>query len=933
MTTECESVVSPSLGTENLPHPLSLPSNTMRSAAHTQSGISYEGRVSLISPMNTYEAALRMETPSNQFLPPNLHSPPFSSPRGYGFINPDQFGFSFSEDNRRPMFHLQPQSHSTPGSSRDFDLYNHYQSERANEGNVQIKREVVDPDYQRYDLTNNYSENLQPGVFNNVESKDPKETFAQESETHEKLQNPHHEAVKEASDSTLLSAEHHLNREFITNGNSRSPQPLSPSAFPENDESGPCSAESDCPDPRDAAEIQASLMNTSFDGSQEIFHHGENSKSLKCQFCPYSTDSKSQFSSHMNCHFDHKCTKCEFTTQTTDQIKEHLQEEHGLTIEDTEEFESTRVPRVNSQGKVKTFKCKQCDYIAITKSDFWKHAKTHIKSEKLLSCSKCPFVTEYKHHLEYHLRNHFGSKPYKCNKCTYSCVNKSMLNSHMKSHSNIYQYRCSDCTYATKYCHSLKLHLRKYGHTPAMVLNPDGSPNPVPIIDIYGTRRGPKLKKDENGMPILPPQYQLQAQFVKAHMEVTGSIPPAPIVPPEKTINKAGSARNLSLPPTAFPNPFTFPPNPQNYASFIPHEFKEVPRQMRKPSGEKPSPNNSLEKEESLNASKSPEVEDSLKCDLCNFSTESKDILSHHMLLHAKEEEAAADTIESLSVPAKENSDDKSRHVQKEANLVSNSFTKEEIPPTQVIPPTLPSTQNTLQEYFARAMNPLIYSPMISGQNFIHPAIDLQQQLQRLFYQSSKRDYSVAEKNLTLSPIKLNSNQNESVLDLSKDQTLHESDSIQHHSSTASPPFLTSSSIPEVSTPPSKSRRKGRAYKLERIALRLSGSGEEGESSCNEGGPEIQKEQEEKRSKGTSEVPPLLPLDLPESKSRPTNAKMKWGEAHQCQYCDIAFKDVVMYTMHMGYHGYKDPFTCNMCGFDAVDKLSFFLHIGRSSHL
>ena len=129
--------------------------------------------------------------------------------------------------------------------------------------------------------------------------------------------------------------------------------------------------------------------------------------------------------------------------------------------------------------------------------DFWNHTRVHIKPEKMLCCPKCNFVTEYKHHLEYHLRNHFGTKPFKCDSCSYTCVNKSMLNSHMKSHTNIYQYRCQDCTYATKYCHSLKLHLRKYGHKPAMVLNPDGTPNPLPIIDVYGTRRGPKLKKDD----------------------------------------------------------------------------------------------------------------------------------------------------------------------------------------------------------------------------------------------------------------------------------------------------------------------------------------------------------------------------------------------------------------------------------------------------
>ena len=89
-------------------------------------------------------------------------------------------------------------------------------------------------------------------------------------------------------------------------------------------------------------------------------------------------------------------------------------------------------------------------FVAVTKEDFWRHTKMHIKPEKMLNCPKCPFVTEYKHHLEYHLRNHFGSKPFKCPSCSYTCVNKSMLNSHMKSHTNIYQYRCQDCNYATK---------------------------------------------------------------------------------------------------------------------------------------------------------------------------------------------------------------------------------------------------------------------------------------------------------------------------------------------------------------------------------------------------------------------------------------------------------------------------------------------------
>lgn len=151
-------------------------------------------------------------------------------------------------------------------------------------------------------------------------------------------------------------------------------------------------------------------------------------------------------------------------------------------------------PKFNSHGKVKKFKCKQCNFTAIIKVDFWAHARQHIKPEKLLECQLCPFVTELKHHLEYHIRKHKNLKPFRCNQCSYSCVNKSMLNSHLKSHSKVYQYRCADCDYATKYCHSFKLHLRKYTHKPDMVLNEDGSPNPLIVIDVYGTRRGPKMK-------------------------------------------------------------------------------------------------------------------------------------------------------------------------------------------------------------------------------------------------------------------------------------------------------------------------------------------------------------------------------------------------------------------------------------------------------
>ncbi|KAF7635108.1 hypothetical protein Mgra_00005549 [Meloidogyne graminicola] len=115
-------------------------------------------------------------------------------------------------------------------------------------------------------------------------------------------------------------------------------------------------------------------------------------------------------------------------------------------------------------GKPKQYKCKQCPHLSHSKKEQWTHARLHIPKQKQLCCTICDFVTEYKHHLEYHYRNHNGQKPFNCPTCAYTCVNKSMLNSHMKSHTPNFQFKCIDCTYQTKYSHSLRMHLRKYKH-------------------------------------------------------------------------------------------------------------------------------------------------------------------------------------------------------------------------------------------------------------------------------------------------------------------------------------------------------------------------------------------------------------------------------------------------------------------------------------
>ena len=55
-------------------------------------------------------------------------------------------------------------------------------------------------------------------------------------------------------------------------------------------------------------------------------------------------------------------------------------------------------------------------------------------------------------------------------------------------------------------------------------------------------------------------------------------------------------------------------------------------------------------------------------------------------------------------------------------------------------------------------------------------------------------------------------------------------------------------------------------------------------------------------------------------------------DEYECPHCKISFGDCIMYTMHMGYHGYKDPYQCNMCGNTCKDRVEFNLHIARVAH-
>ncbi|CAL8389019.1 unnamed protein product [Arctogadus glacialis] len=56
------------------------------------------------------------------------------------------------------------------------------------------------------------------------------------------------------------------------------------------------------------------------------------------------------------------------------------------------------------------------------------------------------------------------------------------------------------------------------------------------------------------------------------------------------------------------------------------------------------------------------------------------------------------------------------------------------------------------------------------------------------------------------------------------------------------------------------------------------------------------------------------------------------GALYPCSHCRVIYLDYVMFTIHMGCHGFRDPLECNVCGHRSRDRYEFTSHIARGEH-
>ncbi|XP_039971220.1 protein hunchback [Bactrocera tryoni] len=557
--------------------------------------------------------------------------------------------------------------------------------------------------------------------------------------------------------------------------------------------------------------------------------------------------------------------------------------------------ESIRFPLYNSHGKMKNYKCKTCGAIWVTKIQFWDHVRTHMKPDKILQCPKCPFVTELKHHLEYHIRKHKNLKPFQCDKCSYTCVNKSMLNSHRKSHSSVYQYRCADCDYATKYCHSFKLHLRKYEHKPGLVLDEEGVPNPSVVIDVYGTRRGPKSKSTSSG--------------IKRSNNTNSN-----------NVNERLTVKSL-----------------QDQKNSTEYKLSEAQLSTALQSFSLPTQHHQMP----VSPAKSPSS-------ISDLSSHSQGLSQQNTRQQQKQNLPTENTETSSTISA---------------------ITDTNAPMTSLLPPLATLLQQNPNMAFFPYWNLNLQMLAAQQQAVVLAQMSPSRREKALRKLQNAQSTEADDEEVNDVEDEVDRKSTDSAMDLSQGSPVKDDPDNRKTPVIASNIRLQdeSNNTPIVSTN-GAAKRKGRVLKLDAY-LQVKSTSQSPDEKEEDTFSHINTDalvsaappplptsfvtstaQVEGTSKESDELVHNTLLTAKEitsstasssgnssnssstSSTATTNERAATGTIYECKYCDIYFKDTVIYTIHMGYHSCDDVFKCNMCGEKCDGPVGLFVHMARNAH-
>nr|XP_034364731.1 DNA-binding protein Ikaros isoform X8 [Arvicanthis niloticus] len=287
------------------------------------------------------------------------------------------------------------------------------------------------------------------------------------------------------------------------------------------------------------------------------------------------------------------------------------------------------------------------------------------------------------------------------------------------------------------------------------------------------------------------------------------------------------------------------------------------------------------------------------KCHLCNYACRRRDALTGHLRTHSviKEETNHSEMAEDLCKIGSERSlvlDRLASNVAKRDKCLSDmpydsaNYEKEEMMTSQVMDQAI---NNAINYLGAESLRPLVQTP--PGSSEVVPVISSMYQLHKPPSDGPPRSNhsaqdSAVENLLLLSKAKSVSSEREaSPSNSCQDSTDTESNAEEQRSGLI---YLTNHITPHA--------RNGLALKEEQRAYEVLRAASE-------------------NSQDAFRVISMSGEQL---------------KVYKCEHCRVLFLDHVMYTIHMGCHGFRDPFECNMCGYHSQDRYEFSSHITRGEH-
>ena len=257
----------------------------------------------------------------------------------------------------------------------------------------------------------------------------------------------------------------------------------------------------------DSHQPSVSLPDTfASDEAQPSTSTGRGEKTFKCSICEYCSDSKSQFSYHMNTHTGKRPFKCKecfksFSSPTNlcFHRKIHLPPE---------------------------FKCDLCSKMFTYKQGRDVHMKTHTgaaetssgdapsrptakrktsKGKEKIKCDYCDSTFNYRSQMTYHLNSHMGKRPFKCKDCSKAFFSQSALYTHRKMHSPP-EYSCDFCP---------KMFNFKWNRDDHMKIHA-GRTKPYSLRTSTG--KGKKKLKSLNFVIFIRTFFRIQGEYDRGHL-------------------------------------------------------------------------------------------------------------------------------------------------------------------------------------------------------------------------------------------------------------------------------------------------------------------------------------------------------------------------------------------------------------------------------